>query len=155
MKEVISMKKVLSVFLVIVMCFALAGCGEKNIQLTTSNYKDYLVLDLNYGLGGSSYDIPSVGTVYNALSPNFKIYAASSNFIYNNVSVEIRVYGTFEAYSLIGSYDKDFDETITIDCNVGGSGSYTSLLGLDGSTNMRSLNLAYEVVYVYGSVTPA
>ena len=158
------MKKVLSVFLVIIMCFTLAGCGSKDIELTTLNYDDYLVLNLNYGMGGRTDDLVNKAagtTCYSAIEPNFKISAASNNFVYNNVRITIRIYGTYKAWSFAGLFlgkkdgeIKELDETITISCNVGGSGSYSDLIYLDEYSNLKALNIAYEVVSVSGSVTP-
>lgn len=163
------MKKVLSIFLLLVMCFSFAGCSSNDsdtksdsknyIDLTFANYEDYLEFSLKYSLGGTSQTY-GFGKCYSDLQPDVKISGATSNYIFNNVDVAIRFFGTYYSYPY-SHYNKtpsankiELDETITIHCNVGGNGTYSTPIKLIGLTTMDSLNIAYEVVSVSGSVTP-
>ena len=123
--------------------------SSNDIELTLDNYDKYLVLDMDYGLGGERWDDFYNAYAYNIFEPNFTITGASNHFLYNDVVITIRFNGSYFTYTVT----KSFDKTIDITGNVGGFGSYTTPIRLDFYIKINSLHLTYEVVSVSGSVT--
>ena len=155
------MKKALSLLLALVLCLSLCACGTgtkaDEITLTTENYKDYLTVTPHCGpygtetiVGGKRY-CPGVWTEVN-------VEGVSDNFNYNDVSIVVKIYVTFEKtidsdYNYLGSKTMEFE--ITIDTNIAGDGvSEHGLHTLDYYMRDQSIT-KWEIVSISGTLTPA
>lgn len=158
-----------------VMVLTLSGCGghtskdsigevkdEKTsrdtIELTLENVETYLNIRAAVYCSGLSKQCSGTSfKMYDTINCKVAISGASSNFIYNNVEVIIRVAGTYSTFSdsaLRGNM-KSFDETIGIKCNVGGDGDGSTSFKADrihGYTYDNNIKAGYEIISVSGSV---
>lgn len=160
------MKKVFAILMVMVMIMLVPGCGRgdskpetNTVNLTLDNYSDYLDIDIAYQPGNEQ--ISSDGTLasYYSIDADYKVIPASSVFLYNDVTVTVKLSGIIDRGN---KTDKvSFDET-TINCNIGGNGSKSEshmlltepiLKGLR-YTN-ETVTLSYTVVNVTGTVSRA
>lgn len=161
-------KKLCTICLAIIVITNLTGCQSasteekvenNSITLTVDNYSDYLDVVATCNVTG--YAPSEYSDAYgNALTSTLSVTGASSNFNYENVVVEIEVYGTYErSYKLMGRErygdDKEFSEPLTVECNIAGNGSTSATTELSGCyTRDAFLNATYRITNISGTVTP-
>lgn len=139
---------------------------NSSITLDKNNYSNYLDISVKYVPTGNA-KVRGNSVYYPEIHGNVNITGASSNFNYENVEVVLQLSGDYLVYyeeTLRGGYQKQWDckhqnleKTVTITCNVGGSGSntFTEDLSYGNYVTSKSIdNIYYDVVSVTGTVTP-
>ncbi len=181
------MRKVIYIFLVI--CLAMSSfssCSNSTPSetLTMENYKNYLeVEEITCSNWGSSstvfyYDFNSRADIdrtdlqaYKQIRFAVEIKGASTQYIYNDVSVTLHFEGKYTSFGMLlysSSYARFFDVTndakerdvsfdITVKGNVAGNGDGVFILDIpDRQYSIRDyFDVSCEVVSVSGSVTLA
>ena len=167
------MKKVLlSIFGLTFIVLCLAGCGTKNIKLTKDNANQYLdisvkcyPMDLNDRYGVKNIKITD-SFYANQLSKSFsgtlKVLGTSTNFNYDNVSLKVKIRGTYKAYKK----DSDYKETVTKDFELileskpnisGNADTVSEKVQLEDNllTHEYLIDYDYEIIEISGNVSPA
>lgn len=150
------MRKIIKLALGLLLVCSLCGCSKKeedtSIELTMENYMDYLDVKGVYNLGGDTTTFGMSFNFYSDVVPNIEVEGVSG-FIYEDVEVVIELSGTYSAHSSSMQYENtELNEMITVDCNVGGNGSYSTPILLDGYTYSKGIDVGMNVVSVTGRV---
>ena len=181
------MKKAISILLVFVMCLTMCACaGEtksNEIELTLDNYDDYLKISAYTVLPHDSkpdnaryFDaMDGVGcavTDYSSyMSLGVSVKGLSTNFLYSDITLEVRATGKFIAVDKNNVYNSThtsvyFNETFSqyIECKLdvsgNGNGQSTGKFSVPGDLVIPymsfhpSTDFSYEIVKISGTVTP-
>ena len=167
--------KAQALLLVVVLMFAMTGCGEKSIELTDDNYNDYLKFDLH-----AEGNTKSEGGEYYPLGYSYKNVQCYGNieglpqFIYTDVYVTLSV-----SFSASSSYFEEHDnkkydysimqgrEFVNLEQTIEGqvklradgsaevdfSGDVKPILGSELKPDDIVIN-GYSVVAISGTVSP-
>lgn len=97
------------------------------IPLTLDNYESYLEISGSYGGAGNPVRVEKhSGIWYPKMGLDIDIEGASPNFIYDNVEVTIKYHIQCtvcdDRYVFLTTKTEKFTNTLTVKCNVGGSG---------------------------------
>ena len=162
------MKRLIALLLAAALSLSLAACGGSNsIELTLENYEDYLTIN---PYGSQSGDEIWLSTTYGStlrwhseIQCGAKIEGTSTNFNYENVVIELELYGTYEAnekneMSIIDdrhSVDKNYDITVTIETDVSGNGDSSEIIELEDNfyTDTPNFTPNYKVISISGTVS--
>lgn len=163
--------KVQALLLVVVLMFAMNGCGKKSIELTEDNYNDYLKFDLHaegntksergeyYPLGYSYESVRCYGNV-----------EGLSQFTYEDVYITVRVSFTLSSsylvkngYNVSGDDYEKLEQSIESQfklradgsADVDFSGDVEEIAGRSGvfAPDILKIN-GYSIVDVSGTVSP-
>ena len=142
-------RKYVLLLISLICIFNMCGCqgqakSSNSIQLTEANYADYLILK------ASSQAMEDEG-IYNT----FEVKGVSTNFIYEEVIIEIEIFGTYLDDFGFSSDREKFSETLSVKCNVAGGGSTAAVTSTKGEVNHYSLDATYAIKSVKGRVRPA
>lgn len=118
------MKNKLQIFLVVLLCFCLFGCGKKEnyIELTVDNVESYI--EISGGIKGTG--TPNFATQKNKGEhySDYEIimYASgkSSAYEYKDVYIELEVDGTYVIW--LSDAERSINDKITIKCDEAGNG---------------------------------
>ncbi|MBR3198646.1 MAG: zinc ABC transporter substrate-binding protein [Bacilli bacterium] len=100
------MKKIISLFCVLIVCFGVTGCIKRdsmeNITIYTTNYPSYFVTKKLYGKFSKIESIYPKGVnigKYNLTEKQVKDYSDSSLFIFNGLSKEKKIVNKMRKYN--------------------------------------------------------
>lgn len=163
------MKKLLALFLIVVLCLSLSACGDGSIELTVDNYDDYLSVGasisnpsftdgvhVSYGIpypngeGGTYY-------IYEYLNARLNVEGKSTNFNYNDVVVTIKFNGKYRSHDLNDwSQEMPIELELTANCDISGCDLVTDKFTDSGSyLHEEAIYADWEIVSISGTVTPA
>lgn len=153
------MKKLITLLLILVICLTLCACGTKSISLTLDNYTDYLEVSGSYNMGGSPRKDKQHGTLYPEIETNIDVEGVSSNYIYNDVEIVVKISGTYTEFPNPTEYyrgtETDFEKNFTIKCNKAGNGSEHSSTKVSDYTGKIYTDLSFDIISVSGSIKEA
>jgi len=130
-----------------------AGKDDGSIELSLSNYEDYLTATVESELAGEKLD-----NEFTQVKSTLLVEGASDNFIYEDVTVEATITITYtDLNPRIDDEETTITETITTTCNVAGDSSEDFLIDLldNDYTNGLWSSCSYSITNVSGSVKPA
>ena len=161
-------KKILSIILMLAMCFSLCACGNKDIELTKDNYSDYLEISAK-SVTESNSDIAKlylpgggISSCSNVFYLKCDVKGVSQNYNYNDVKVTVKVKATYEGivWSTKETELREFEKEFTINTNISGNMKEDciskEMIKLDDYIVNGELlkNIEYEVVSISGTLSP-
>lgn len=153
------MKKAVSLILALVMCLSLSACGNKGVELTLENYSTYLNLDIGSFAPADveMWNFPGAPGCREKYLGFVNCKGASTNYDYNNIQITVRFFGTGDIFVNSEKESYEFDETVTITCDISGKGSKSvDLFAGKCATRMingDSVNCTWEILSISGTVT--
>ena len=178
------MKKLIVIFMAMVMCLAAGGCGnggnsdsaettkpnDGRIELTLDNYEQYLELYITTQQSGEDKEYKKKGIkVYHDLNCELNVRGVTDNFNYCDINITADIDLTYKEYSLaLGSTpghliyrdlgDGIQSEKVTIsNVNIAGDGSGTATFSQENLFDSFNdgYSVKFEVKSVSGYVVPA
>lgn len=135
-----------------------SAANLNEIELTPENYSKYLSIEpFAYGVGDTTY-LGGVVPIQEQVCVGVDVQGISQNFNYNDISLEIRVYGNYVQYDTPDDYyTQDYSFNCMVDCNIIGQGSASEFYipAPDYNIGCESFTVQYEVLSVIGTVSPA
>ena len=182
------MKKAISIMLVLAIFLGMCACGadtkSNEIELTLDNYDDYLKISAYTILSHDSK--PNTARYFDAMdgvgcavtdyssymSLGVSVKGLSANFLYSDITLEVRATGKFIAVDKNNAYNSThtsvyFNETFSqyIECKLdvsgNGNGQSTGKFSVPGDLVIPyhsfypSTDFSFEIVKISGTVSPA
>lgn len=153
------MKKAVSLILALVLCLGLCACTAEpketepaGVELTLDNYDDYLEINVED-------DYHQIEGNRRGLSFIADVTGVSSNYNYDNVTVKVRIHGSYQYVNLVGAvhyWTNEYNLTIEIDTNIAGNGQKesTQCRAPSGCGIAGYADFQYEIIEVSGTVSP-
>ena len=158
-----SISALFALILTLSLCLNLTACTGSQ-KLTLVNYKDYLSFNISDNYTSQSVDVGHWGSQSRKTALSFTVWSngVSSNFNYNNVTIKVRIYGTYgiaDLRSISDSPDsyENFELFVNLNPNISGAtlgGVETEKISGNGKA-IVSCDYSYEIVSISGTVSPA
>lgn len=145
------MKRALSLILALVLCLPLCACGNKDIELNSENYADYLTITTRVG-GFNGTKVPEGhrfylrderGIIPDGVTDTFKVVVeiegVSPNFQYSDITLDVKIDGYY--YSCAKS--KAMEYGIIVDRHT-----YTNNLSVKCDLNIAGNGTGEAVFYI-------
>ena len=162
------MKKLLLIFLALVMCVSLCACGGKDtdndssdattstydgsIELTLENYKQYLDVSVECNLlAENMYEFET--EQYKSFVFKLHVKGLSTNFNYQDIVVNARIKASAQS---AGQYDAHkIEKDLEVRTNIAGNGEERQTHKVGKNLIRSSFEYKYEIISVSGKIVPA
>lgn len=173
------MKKVVALFLCVVMMMSLCACDlfSSGIKITKENYETYLNISCSIEMGDPIDYAQAIGSdrssgvsVYTSITPSLTVSGKSELYDYSDIEVVVKITGSYLPYTAtslkqINKNEIDFEEyyeennkqvelTLSAVTDVVGAGVDSETIKLDANKWVldESDNFSYEVIEVKGKL---